>query len=158
MERLKIDDMIKDYSWMLNVITNYMLQLDYPEQKLIAQYGIEAAMPKAQGANEDPILKVVERREQKWQKVERYQKKIDFVDQHSECIKDEGERYILDSILRGDSLAEVSRDMGISWKQAATKYDNILDMMVTDVEKGENGEKVEKVEKDDFLHENQVMC
>lgn len=144
MERMKIDDMIKDYHWMKNVIKNYLLQLEDTDQKTIAQYGIQSVMPKAQGENVDPILKVVERREKKWQKVARYQEKIDFIDRHSARIEDESERFVLDSVLEGKSLAAIGREMGLSWRQVDTIYGRILDEIVADVEKSEKSTK-EKV-------------
>ncbi|SDI18778.1 hypothetical protein SAMN05192534_12438 [Alteribacillus persepolensis] len=93
---------------------------------ITAMYGLEAAMPKPQGNQSDPILQEYLRREDEWQDIEKLKKKVVFVQERISCIHNDKERAVLNRILDGMSLRAVSRQMGLSHTHVRNIRDSIV--------------------------------
>ncbi len=83
---------------------------------MVAQYGLQAAMPKASGDPSDPILKEVERRDDRWKKIHALERDIKFIQSRLALISDERETEVLHWLLEGKSMRWIGLHMGLSDK------------------------------------------
>lgn len=65
MNRKEIENILKDYHWMMNSIKMLSCSMLDAGEGLSAQYGEEAGMPKPQGVTGDPIYREIVRREKR---------------------------------------------------------------------------------------------
>lgn len=75
----QIEQLLKDYHWMINSVKIMREGLNDVGGNFTAQYGLEAAMPKAAGGHSDPIYQEFSRREKRWKKISDYEQKIKMV-------------------------------------------------------------------------------
>ncbi|MFJ5621999.1 helix-turn-helix transcriptional regulator [Peribacillus loiseleuriae] len=110
----QIESILKDYHWMVNSILLERDILNSVGGNLTAKYGEEAAMPKASGGTSDPVFQEVKRREKRWKRVERYEKKVQFLQDRIHNVEDERENEVLHWLLEGKSLRWIAMHMGLS--------------------------------------------
>lgn len=90
--RNEVKKMINDYKWMRNIIESQVYDADSTS---IAQYGIEAVMPKAKGGTGDKVLVKVLNRNREYRRNFKLLNKIEFIDKYEEYITDEKNFHIL---------------------------------------------------------------
>jgi DNA-directed RNA polymerase specialized sigma subunit len=129
MNRNEISETLRDYNWIINEIKRQRKLLEDAGENLTAQYGIEAAMPKAKGLTGDPIYQEVVRREKKSRWIEKLEKKILFIQSRVDRITDERERAVLECILDGMSMKAISRHMGLSTRHIQRIKNSIVEQM-----------------------------
>lgn len=129
MNKNEISKILRDYHWMINEIKRQRKILEDMNGNLTAQYGIEAAIPKAKGLTGDPIYQEVVRREKKSRWVEKLEKKILFIQSRVDRITDERERAVLECILDGMSMKAISRHMGLSTRHIQRIKNSIVEQM-----------------------------
>ncbi|MGM0897914.1 MAG: hypothetical protein ACQEV0_08440 [Bacillota bacterium] len=71
---------------------------------IIAQYGLEVAISKANGSPSDPILKEVERREERWKKIQAYKRDVQLIQSKLKKVENKREREVLHWFLQGKSM------------------------------------------------------
>ena len=129
MNKKEIENLIYDYHWMKKEVDRLEKVLwgsPIPIKSAgVAQYGIEAAMPKAQGNNSDPIYNEVVRRQKAHSSVSKLEEKVRFIQEHMHVITDEKEQIVLHKLLDGYSLRAISRITGNSFSKVRTSKDNI---------------------------------
>lgn len=135
---IKIDVKIalQSYHWMVNTVKiyyeayeTYMTSDDSYRIKGTAQYGIDSAMPKAQGTTSNPVEQEVIRRDRYWEKARRYERMVKFVQSRMDLITDIREQEVLHWILEGKSYAWISRHMGLSHTHVRRLFDSIVKQM-----------------------------
>ncbi|WP_158738639.1 DNA-binding response regulator [Alteribacillus sp. YIM 98480] len=149
MERQYIESLLKDYHWMMNSIKLLRESMESAGEKLTAQYGLEASMPKAQGGgNSDPVLQETVRREKRWKKVAEYEKKVKILQDRIHKVTDDREVEVLHWMLEGKSLRWIGRHMALSPSHTRRLKDAVVDRLNepngtngTDGTKGANGTK-----------------
>lgn len=90
--RDEVKKMINDYKWMRNIIESQVYDMDSTS---IAQYGIEAVMPKAKSNTDDKVLVKVLNRNRDYRRNLKLLNKIQFIDKYEEHITDEKNYHIL---------------------------------------------------------------
>lgn len=134
MTEKQIEQILKDYHWMINSVKVMRENLQDAGGKLIAQYGIEAAMPKAQGGSSDPVYTEVVRRSKHFKTIEGYENKIMLIQKHIHVIQDVREKEVLHWILEGKGYSWIARHMGLSHTHIKRLFSSIAKQLVQDVQ------------------------
>jgi hypothetical protein len=129
MKKKQIEQILKDYSWMMNSIRIMRESLMGAGEGLTAQYGDEAAMPKAKGTTGDPVYREIIRREKRYRVIDKYESKISVIQDRIHLIKDDREIEVLHWLLEGKSYAWIARHMGLSDRHVRRIRDSIVDKM-----------------------------
>lgn len=127
MDEKQIEQALRDYNWMINEIKRQRALLADPTGKVIAAYGDEAGMPKAQGETSDPVFREVIRRDKKSKWVEKLEKKVLFIQERISIIENEREKAVLECMLDGMSMSAISQHMGLSRRHIYTIKSAIVD-------------------------------
>lgn len=151
MNRKEIENILKDYHWMINSIKIMRQSLEDAGEGLTAQYGIEAALPKGKGTTGDPIYREYLRREKRWKKIREYEEKIMAIQSLFHLIHDERESEILYWLLDGKSLRWIAMHMGLSHSHIKRLRESII-VQLADVP------NVPKVTNDTKLQEEKSAC
>lgn len=114
MNKNQIEQALRDYNWMINEIKRQRDLMDYDGGNLVAQSGIESAMPKAKGQTSDPVALEVIRRDEKSKWVEKLEEKVLFIQKRIPIITDEREKAVLQCMLDGLSMVAIGKHMGFS--------------------------------------------
>ncbi|MFC7364524.1 MULTISPECIES: LuxR C-terminal-related transcriptional regulator [Bhargavaea] len=130
MEKEQLEQLLKDYSWMINSVRMNRESLNDIAEGLTAAYGTEAAMPKAVGAHSDPVFREYIRREKRWKRISHYEKKIMAVQERICIITDDREVEVLHWLLEGKSMRWIGRHMGLSHTNIQRIKDSIVSKMV----------------------------
>lgn len=129
MNKWQIEDLLRDYHWKIESVKIMRESMNEINISMTAQYGLQAAMPKASGDPSDPILKEVERREKRWKKIRDYERDIQFVQARLAQVKDDRETEVLHWLLEGKSMRWIGLHMGLSDKHIGRIKDVIVSQM-----------------------------
>lgn len=108
------EDDIRDYPYMQIEVIRIQRYLRDAGEGMVAQYGLEAAMPKGKGLNGDKTHAEVVRRERKWNRLQNLQAKIERINRAVDSIVDEQERLIVEALLDGDKNTAIAKVLGVS--------------------------------------------
>jgi DNA-binding NarL/FixJ family response regulator len=126
----EIEQILKDYHWMINSIKIMRKSLqEAGEERLTAQYGDESALPKPKGTTSDPVYRELLRREKRWRKIEQYERKVKMIQDRIHVIQDEREFEVLHWLLDGKSYSWIARHMGLSERHIRRLKDSIVEQM-----------------------------
>ena len=126
MEKHEIEQILRDYHWMIREIERLRDLLGDAGERVVRNY--EALdMPKPQGGKTDPVALEVARRERSWKKLRAYEQKVMFVQERIDIIQDERERTVLDCMLDGMSMRAIANHMGLSRRHVQNLKDNIVE-------------------------------
>jgi len=120
-----IENALKDYSWMIKEIQRLREELNTPNTKMTASYGIEATLPKGNGTS-DPVGREVIQRDRRYKTLKRFEKKVSFIEQHAPAIKSDREIAVLNCMLDGMSFVAISQHMGFSERKVYMIKDDIV--------------------------------
>jgi DNA-binding NarL/FixJ family response regulator len=129
MNKKEIEQILKDYHWMLNSIRIMRESMEEAGEGITTQYGIDASLPKGKGTTSDPIYREYLRREKRWKKIEQYEKKVKMIQDRIHVIQDEREFEVLHWLLDGKSYSWIARHMGLSERHIRRLKDSIVDQM-----------------------------
>lgn len=129
MNRKEIENILKDYHWMINSIKIMRQSLESAGEGLTAKYGIESAMPKGKGTTSDPVYSEIVRRSKHFKKIEGYESKVMAIQERIHVINDEREIEVLHWILEGKGYCWIARHMGLSERHIRRIKDSIVDQM-----------------------------
>ncbi|MGG3677503.1 LuxR C-terminal-related transcriptional regulator [Heyndrickxia faecalis] len=130
MMKKEIEQILKDYHWMINSIKIMRKSLqEAGEERLTAQYGDESALPKPKGTTSDPVYRELLRREKRWRKIEQYERKVKMIQDRIHVIQDEREFEVLHWLLDGKSYSWIARHMGLSERHIRRLKDSIVEQM-----------------------------
>ncbi|MBL5768399.1 helix-turn-helix transcriptional regulator [Heyndrickxia sporothermodurans] len=146
MNRKEIENILKDYSWMMNSIKILRDSMKDAGEGLTAQYGIEATLPKPQGVTSDPVYKETVRREKRYSKIAQYEKKVQVIQDRMYLISDERENEVLYWLLEGKSYRWIGMHMGLSFSHIKRIRDSIVDKLASETN-GTNGTNDTKLQK-----------
>ncbi|MBS4172108.1 DNA-binding response regulator [Bacillus sp. FJAT-49736] len=134
MNRKEIENILKDYHWMINSIQELRKSMMSAGEGLTAQYGIEASLPKPKGTTGDPIYREIIRREKRHAVINKYKAKISVIQDRLHLIKDDRELEVLHWLLEGKSYRWIALHMGLSHSHIKRLRDSIIGQMCeTDV-------------------------
>ncbi|WP_153124649.1 helix-turn-helix transcriptional regulator [Peribacillus tepidiphilus] len=139
MTQKEIEQILKDYHWMINSIKILRDSMKDAGEGLTAQYGVEASLPKPKGVTGDPIYREVVRREKRWKKVAEYEEKVKIIQDRMIAITDDREIEVLHWLLEGKSYRWIGLHMGLSFSHIKRIRDSIVNKMATYETNGTNG-------------------
>ncbi|MEF2293126.1 DNA-binding response regulator [Virgibacillus dokdonensis] len=129
MNKKEIENALRDYKWMINEIKRQREIQSDAGTNLVAQSGIESAMPKAQGTTSDPVAIEVVRRDNKFSWVHKLEKKVTFIQERISLIKESREIAVLECMLDGMSMRAISNHMGLSERHIFRIKNSIVSQM-----------------------------
>ncbi|MBE1554786.1 helix-turn-helix transcriptional regulator [Sporosarcina limicola] len=141
MTEKQIEQLLKDYHWMINSVKIMRENLNDIGVGLTAQYGIEAVMPKAQGETSDPVYREVVRRSKHHEKIIGYESKVKMIQERIHVIEDVREAEVLHWILEGKGYSWIARHMGLSHTHIKRLSASIAKQMVEYVHYVQNVQK-----------------
>lgn len=142
MNKKEIENILKNYHWMLNSIKIMRESIDDEISSKTAMYGVESSMPKPQGNPGDPVYADVVRRSKYWKKIEAYEQKVQYIQDRVNLITDDRESEVLFWLLEGKSYRWIAQHMGLSSSHIKRLRDSIVEQLVgTNGTNGTNGTK-----------------
>ena len=100
----EIRNMIDDHKWMCNTLEEQLPGLD---SNSIAQYGLEATLPKPQGENSSKVESNVLVRDKITRRQKKLVDKIEFINSKQELIKEDKDYFILQLLKQGKKKNEI---------------------------------------------------
>lgn len=119
----EVKQLITDYHWMRRLIEHQVYEYDSTS---IGQYGIESAMPKAQGTTGDKVLVRVIRNDKDRRKTQELIDKVAFIDDHEDKITNDKNYHILQLLKQGESMARIEVLMLMSRKNIYNRLNDIV--------------------------------
>jgi len=116
----KTEEDIRSYHWMIREVDRLNAQIDkalttfVPESSLVAQYGVEATLPRGKGAKPTTLSISEEKHERQIQRVKSLENKIRNINTALEDLTDEKERTVLECILDGERMNIIAKHVGVS--------------------------------------------
>ncbi|MGY3716771.1 hypothetical protein ACWE42_14730 [Sutcliffiella cohnii] len=116
----KTEEDLRSYHWMIKEIDRLIIVLDNaiktfgPESSLVAQWGIEATLPKAKGMKPSTMSMSEDKYDRQWKRLKALEEKIKKIDEFVETLEDEKERTVLECILDGERMNTIARHVGVS--------------------------------------------
>ncbi len=126
----QVSNYIRDYHWMIKEVKRITGNLNDTEFRGVAQYGIEATLPKPQGSKVDQIANEVARREINHKQAQKYLKRIMFIQDNMHKVKNDRHKAVLDCLLEGLSVTKVSYHMGVSRKHVHSIKDDVAEILL----------------------------
>lgn len=126
----QIARMIKEYQ--TNVRAVAKLRKEYIEDVCgasIAQYGIEATMPKSQGQTSDPVLREVQRLMRQDTVIAKYERKVLYIQNRWDRITDEKQAMIFNQVLSGASFEAIAKTMEVSRQRIHQIVNEIAELL-----------------------------
>lgn len=114
-----INQMIKDYKWMKNevkrlqsIIYGYHIPM---HSWGVAQYGIEATLPKgSKGKSKEELVRIESLDERRVRRLERYEAEVFLLETLADSLETEVQKVIYDCLLEGMTYREIGLHLGIS--------------------------------------------
>ena len=130
MDQKRIEDTISDYHWMVREISRLQSIL-YSSPKTrnwgVAQYGIDAAMPKGSSIRSKKELEAMDRREMKlYSRLKRFEKLVEAIEIDGDLLVEDIHQVVYDCIADGMSYRAISRHIGMSREKVRQIKDEIL--------------------------------
>ncbi|MFC5541545.1 helix-turn-helix transcriptional regulator [Ureibacillus suwonensis] len=125
----KLDQWIKDYRWMINTVEQLQMEFGYKGAK-IAQYGIEATLPKASGQTSDVVFAEVVRRNKHLKRINEYIYKIQEVQKRVDKVTEPREAEVLYWLLEGKSMRWIGQHMALSHVSIKNIKESIIESML----------------------------
>ncbi|WP_204176843.1 MULTISPECIES: hypothetical protein [unclassified Staphylococcus] len=121
----EVKQLITDYHWMRRLIDHQVYEYDSTS---IGQYGIESAMPKAQGGTSDKVLVRVIKNDKDRRKTQELIEKVAFIDDYEHKITNDKNYHILQLLKQGESITGIEVLMRISRKNVYTRINEIVNV------------------------------
>ena len=121
----EVKQLITDYHWMRRLIDHQVYEYDSTST---GQYGIEAAMPKAQGGTGDKVLVRVIKNDKDRRKTQELIEKVAFIDDYEHLITNDKNYHILQLLKQGESKNRIMVLMQISKDNLYNRIDAITDV------------------------------
>ncbi|WP_433958860.1 sigma-70 family RNA polymerase sigma factor [Cytobacillus horneckiae] len=130
----QIELLLRDYHWMkkeVDRLENILYGRSSPMRSWgVAQYGIEAAMPKgSSGKSQAELMNMDIREERLYKRLEKLKERVYAIEYAAELLGNERDRVIYDCIIDGMSFREISYHIGISRNQVKKAKETILNQL-----------------------------
>jgi hypothetical protein len=117
----KVDGEIRDFSWTLREVKRLEEHLEqaagdigWNGSPLVAKYGLEASLPGASGRKIGEMTLAEKQTERAIRRLTELKEKVSVLTAAAERIADEREKTILDCLMAGQRVNDISRHVGIS--------------------------------------------
>lgn len=116
-----VEEDLSNYKWMINEINRIKKYLnsvttsgDLMGSSGVAQYGIEASLPKGKGLKLAGITIPLEKYEKTLKRLQKYESKVKQLDDVTEKLHDEKQRMVLICILEGEKMKDIAISLKVS--------------------------------------------
>ncbi|OHX39220.1 helix-turn-helix domain-containing protein [Cytobacillus oceanisediminis] len=126
----QIEEWIRDYNFMLREISRLqriLNRISFGGTGLVAQYGIDAAMPKGSSGISQAELKQLDSRERRLYK---YEQIVQTLEDVSYLFETEKYRVLYDCMLEGMSYRSIAKHLGVSRDTVREMKEEILEIIV----------------------------
>ncbi len=126
----KIMDLINNYPYYISRLKE--LDAQYKSEVgggSTSQYGIDAAMPKAQGGNSDPVHNDTIRRMKMDKELNRLQAKVRYIQNRWDRITDERTALVFNLRLNGMTYQSIAKEVGISPQRAHSIMNEVCETL-----------------------------
>ncbi|KIH69931.1 hypothetical protein [Salinicoccus roseus] len=126
----KIMDLINSYPYYISRLKE--LDAQYKSEVgggATSQYGIDAAMPKAQGGNSDPVHNDTIRRMKMDKELNRLQAKVRYIQNRWDRITDERTALVFNLRLNGMTYQSIAKEVGISPQRAHSIMNEVCETL-----------------------------
>ncbi|MEZ2459318.1 hypothetical protein ACBR55_12125 [Salinicoccus roseus] len=126
----KIMDLINNYPYYISRLKE--LDAQYKSEVgggATSQYGIDAAMPKAQGGNSDPVHNDTIRRMKMDKELNRLQAKVRYIQNRWDRITDERTALVFNLRLNGMTYQSIAKEVGISPQRAHSIMNEVCETL-----------------------------
>lgn len=120
----EVRQLITGYHWRVNLLEHKVYEYDSTST---GQYGIESAMPKAQGGTGDKVLVRVIRNDKDKRHSQKLIEEISFVDKLECYITNDKNYHILQLLKQGETIKTIERLLSISRRSIYSRIDKIVD-------------------------------
>ncbi|MCO4332645.1 hypothetical protein [Staphylococcus hyicus] len=121
----EIRQLILGYSWRCNLLENKVYEYDSTS---IGQYGIESAMPKAQGSTGDKVLVRVIQNDRDMRHSQKLIDELEFVDKYERYVTNDKNYHILQLVKRGEKIKTIERLLDISERNIYNRITTIINI------------------------------
>lgn len=130
----QIEEVLKDYPWMRKQVDHLQRQLYGSSSPMrswgVAQYGIEAAMPKGSSGKSLEELKRMDIREERlYERLKKYEEQVFAIEMAGDLLEDEKQKVIYDFLLDGMSYRSIAYHLGITRNQVKESKKAILSQL-----------------------------
>ncbi|WP_404466396.1 DNA-binding response regulator [Planococcus rifietoensis] len=130
MNKWQVENLLRDYHWKVESVKIMRETINEINISMTAQYGLQAAMPKAIGDPSDPILKEVERRDRRWKKIHDYERDIQFIQSRLAQVMDDRETEVLHWLIEGKCMRWIGLHMGLSHTHIQRIKDSVIKNLI----------------------------
>lgn len=126
----KIMELINNYPYYISRLKE--LNSQYQSEiggGITAQYGIESAMPKAQGMNSNPVENDVLRRKKMNKEITRLENKVRYIQNRWDRIVDERMALVFNLRLNGLTYRRIAFELGISKSRVHQVLDEVCELL-----------------------------
>lgn len=127
--KFQIHEIINGYFWMIKEVQRVSEEIEDIDSIVMNEFGVEAILPKQKGIVTKAVESEVVRNYSKLQRVYEYSNQINFINEQSKNITDEKEKVVLDCILDGMSITNISKHLGLSRTTVTEIRNNIVDIL-----------------------------
>lgn len=130
----QIESLLRDYHWMKKEVERLERTIygyTTPMKSWgVAQYGIEATLPKGSSGKSQAELRDMDLREERlYKRLEKYKGKVFAIEMAADLLEGEKEKVIYDCMLDGMSYRAIAYHIGTSRNQAKKYKDAILNQL-----------------------------
>ncbi|QQK77841.1 hypothetical protein HUG15_21180 [Salicibibacter cibarius] len=133
MNKKEIHEALMNYKWMMNVLITKRQEMTGVSQAMVSKYGIEATLPSGSTPS-DPVYYEIQRMERYDTHTKSLKWKVSFIQRHSTAITDIKDQIILDELLNGNTLRQISKDHHLSVAAVKRRKDRIIEDMYVNAE------------------------
>lgn len=135
MKHKDIEQLIYSYSFMQREVIRlesiYFRVSDNNRSWGVAQYGIDAAMPKGSSIRSAVEIEAMDKRELRmWHRINAYDAKIDLLDSAYELLVDDMQKVIFDCMTDGMSYRSIAEHIGVSRHVIREKKDEMVQLFI----------------------------
>ncbi|MGM0903078.1 MAG: sigma-70 family RNA polymerase sigma factor [Bacillota bacterium] len=130
----QIEQLLRDYPWMKREVDRLQRALYGYASPMkswgVAQYGIEAAMPKGSSGKSQMELRMMDLREERlYKRLDKFEDRVYALEWAGELLSDEKEKVVYDCILDGMSYRSIAHLLGMTRNQVKKTKDSILNQL-----------------------------
>ncbi|NWF40003.1 sigma-70 family RNA polymerase sigma factor [Bacillus sp. 8A6] len=134
MNKKEIEGLIHNYHWMAKEVQRLQRVLygtDIPMRSWgVAQYGIEATLPKGSKGKSQAELRDMDMREERlFKRLRKFEERVYAIEAAASKIEGEKHRVVYDCMMEGMSYRAIGLHLGLSREKVRQMKDNIIDQL-----------------------------
>ena len=122
----RVEQDLRDYRWMVERVAGFKEHFEYEKESrknwrwddiiaaATAQYGIEATLPKTQGVNSDITYRQAKELIRGWERMKRYEQKINKLENGVSKLRDEREREVAEGLMDGERIYMIAQQLDVT--------------------------------------------